>query len=191
MGNNQKKEKIRNKTKERRSAIMPQDKTKFDDMIMHHLLDTPEWKNAKKILIYVSLPDEVNTVQLIKKCLQKKHIIVPKSHRKTQTLTLHLIDSFDELKDGEYGILEPEVHSQHCMPEEIDLAIIPGVAFDLTGHRIGYGAGYFDQLNSQLRCKKIGLAYSIQIVDNIPAEKHDQKVDMLITEDSIYHFNNI
>ena len=190
MQNNHKKETIRNEIKERRSSIIPQNKADFDNTIIHKLLETPAWHSAQKVLLYVSLPDEVNTVQLIKKCIRKKQIIVPKSHRETQTLSLHVIHSFEELEQGEYGILEPTTHSEHCAPTDIDLAIIPGVAFDLTGHRIGYGMGYYDQLNRQLTCPKIGLAYSVQSVDNIPAEEHDQQVDMLITEESIYHFNN-
>lgn len=74
-------------------------------------------------------------------------------------------------------------------PSAIDLALVPGIAFDKNGHRIGYGKGYYDGLMTQLKCPKFALAYELQIVDNIPAQKHDIPVDGILTENTVYRFN--
>lgn len=140
------------------------------------------WKNALTILIYISHESEIETQDLIKRYLANKKIVVPKTHLRPSALSLHQIKSFKDLHKGRHDLLEPITGTLIISPNEIDLAIIPGIAFDLNGHRVGYGKGYFDKLNKHLKCKKIALAYSFQIIDNIPAEKHDVKMDFIITE---------
>ena len=73
-------------------------------------------------------------------------------------------------------------------PKDIDLALIPGIAFDKDGHRVGHGKAYYDKLNKELKCKKISLAYNFQVLENIPVEKHDEKIDMIITEKNTLNF---
>jgi hypothetical protein len=76
----------------------------------------------------------------------------------------------------------PQKPEMKISPDKIDLAVVPGVSFDRRGHRIGYGMGYYDSLLGQTRCKKIGLAYDLQIVEHVPNEPHDVAVDMIVTE---------
>jgi len=189
MKNHQKKE-IRTKINDKRKNLSSLIKQQYNLKIVEKLTALAEWEKAKNILIYVSHDFEVDTHQIIRSCFDIKSIIVPKTHKNDHSLTLHKIDSFDDLKKGNYHILEPLSHTKQIDPEDIDLAIIPGVAFDLKGHRIGYGKAYYDKLNRNLKCPKIGLAYNLQIVDNIPAEKHDEPVDILITENNTYHFTS-
>jgi len=181
---------LRDKISRKRRYITPTQKAKFDDQIYKNIIEMPEWKKAKNIFIYISTKEEVSTIKLIEDCFGKKRIIVPKSHAKFNTLTLHEIKSFNDTSKGKYSILEPMPHTEIINPADVDLAIIPGVGFDKKGHRIGYGKAYYDGLSAHLKCTKIGLAYEVQIVDNIPAQEHDIPVNQIVTEKTIYRINN-
>ncbi|MBA4336848.1 5-formyltetrahydrofolate cyclo-ligase [bacterium] len=181
---------LRDKIGTKRRNISPAQKTKFDDQIYKNIIGMTEWKKAKNIFIYISTKEEVSTIKLIEDCFGKKKIIIPKSHAKFNTLTLHEIKSFDDTSKGKYSILEPLPHTKIIDPKDVDLAIIPGVVFDKKGHRIGYGKAYYDGLSVHLKCPKIGLAYEVQIVDNIPAQEHDVPVNQIVTEKTIYRINN-
>lgn len=165
------------------------EKHALDEKIIKTLANLKEWKKARTILIYIAHKEEIDTFEIIRKNIKKKKIIVPKTHLRFHSLSLHHIKSFDDLYKGRYGLLEPVLDTPMIDPNKVDLAIIPGTAFDKNGHRIGYGKGYFDKLNKFLHCPKIGLAYSFQIIDNIPADKHDVKMNILITEKDILFFN--
>jgi 5-formyltetrahydrofolate cyclo-ligase len=100
--------------------------------------------------------------------------------------------NFDDLTLSKYGLYEPQEEQQRPIPpQEVDLAILPGVAFDLRGYRLGYGGGYFDRFLDSLRpdCPKIALAYDFQVVTQLPVEEHDTKVDIIITNSKTYYIN--
>lgn len=145
------------------------------------------YQKSKVILFYVSFGSEVETKEMIKESfLNKKRIVVPVILE--QNLVLSEIYSFDELKKGTYGILEPDRKFLRIIsPQEIDLFVVPGIVFDFKGYRIGYGKGYFDRLLPQKRqnAQVIGLAFYLQLVNNILHEKHDIPVDKIITEKNI------
>ncbi|MBI4399828.1 5-formyltetrahydrofolate cyclo-ligase, partial [Candidatus Micrarchaeota archaeon] len=101
-------------------------------------------------------------------------------------IELSEIRSLEELAPGAYGILEPK--KEFLRPagyEEIQLVIVPGIAFDLKGNRIGYGLGYYDKLLPKLKCPKLALAFNFQVLPEIVEEKHDVKVDKIITETDV------
>lgn len=181
------KNQIRSAVSRKRRYLTAYEKEKLDNEIISRLIKLDEWEKAKNILIYVSHKYEINTLKLIKKVISDKNIIVPKTHIRFDTLSLHKIDNLDDLTEGSYNLLEPHPGTLILSPSEIDLAIIPGIAFDKKGHRIGYGKAYYDRLNKHLKCTKISLAYSFQIVDNIPAQKHDIPIDLIITENKTIH----
>jgi len=179
----QTKNEIRRLIKEKREALDKNKKIKLDLQIQSNILSNSKFIEAKKVLFYVSFKNEVDTINLIKQSFEQKEIFVPKVNE--DELEIYRIESLDDLEEGAYGILEPSNKNQRAKFVEIDLALIPGVAFDLSGHRIGFGKGFYDKLNQNLTCLKVGLAYNFQIVDNIPAEKHDLPVDLIITENKI------
>lgn len=182
------KKSLRELCSRKRRYLEENNRKHFDEIIFNKIEKLPELKQAKTILVYISTKHETSTIKFIKKYIKEKQIVVPKTHLRFQTLTLHKIKSFDELYKGRYNILEPYPQAEIIKPEKVDLAFIPGIAFDKKGHRIGYGKAYYDKLLLSLKCPKIGLAYEIQIVENVPAEKHDKKIDKLITEKKIYNF---
>ncbi len=150
--------------------------------VVEKLLSLPQIKKAKSILLYYPHKNEINTLPLINIFLkQGKTVLLPKVQN--QDIIPVIFKDFSQLKEGYAGIKEPEGES--LPPEEIDVVIVPGVAFDKKGHRLGYGKGYYDRFLSKTNASKIGLAYDFQIVDNLPAEEHDIPLDFIITPTQI------
>ena len=140
----------------------------------------PEYKKAKTVSFFVSFGSEVDTHDMIKEALKEKEVCVPVVQG--DYIALSKINGLGDLdKEGKYGILEPSSIIE-IDKELVDLIIVPGVAFDKKGYRIGYGRGYYDKLLKEFNGKTIGLAFSLQIVNKIPKEEHDIRVDKVITE---------
>lgn len=99
-------------------------------------------------------------------------------------MVLRRIASLDELEPGAFGIPEPPLRNEAVSPEAFDLIVVPGVAFDLRGNRIGYGKGYYDRLLHPLEGKGrlVGFCHDFQLVDSIAGEPHDVRLDLIITE---------
>jgi 5-formyltetrahydrofolate cyclo-ligase len=136
---------------------------------------------AQTVLCYYSLGDEIDTHDFISRWSKKKNILLPVVHG--DILELHLYNN--ELIKGTFGIYEPTSKATDNY-DQIDLAIIPGVAFDLHGARLGRGKGYYDRLLPLIKAYKIGLCFGFQKVENIFTEPHDIPMDEIITEKQ-YH----
>lgn len=185
-----KKDEIREDIRKRRRCLEEFKKKELDEKIIRNLLSSAEWKKANTVLLYISNSNEINTLPLIKESFASKTIVVPKTHIISTNLTLHKISGFQDLMEGNHNLMEPASETKILSPSKVDLAIIPGIAFDKKGNRIGYGKGYYDRLNKKLKCNKISLAYNFQIIDNIPAQAHDTPIDIIITENQIIHINS-
>ena len=153
--------------------------------IMDQFLHMPEFNDAKCVLLYASKGSEVHTDGIIESALSlKKRVALPVTKKDEKRLALYELKNTAELAPGAFGILEPmQLPGREVKPEDVDLVVVPGVSFDRRGHRIGYGMGYYDSLLKQMHCRKIGLAYGLQIVEHIPNEPHDVAVDMIVTEE--------
>lgn len=139
----------------------------------------PLFQLSQRVLLFHSLPEEVNTHELIERYKDKKTIILPTVVG--DNLELHIYNSSTPTSTGTYKIIES---LGPLVPESdyslIQLAVIPGVAFDDEGNRLGRGKGYYDRLLPLLKCHKIGLCYTCQFIDVVPHEPHDIKVDEVI-----------
>jgi len=155
--------------------------------IMDRILYLPEFLSAKCVLLYSSKGGEVHTDGIIRSALAAgKKVALPVTGKEKHMLHIYEIKEIDELVLGAFGILEPSVREgREVLPEEVDLALIPGVSFDRRGHRIGYGMGYYDSLLKKIRGRKVGLCYSFQIVEKVPEESHDVPMDALVTEKEV------
>jgi len=156
--------------------------------IKERLLAHPDYQKAKNILFYISYGNEVYTHDIIKHAFQTgKTINVPVTDVESRTLHISQLSSWDDLAPGAYGILEPVKEKQRPVHfDSIDLIIVPGVAFDRKGNRLGHGGGYYDWLIGKLpTVPTIGLAFTFQIVEELPVESSDQKVRTILTEDEI------
>lgn len=154
------------------------------ELIMNKLEKTALFKQAKCIAVYSSLPGEVQTFSFIERHYREKLLLLPRVSG--EDLLLLPYSGRESVSVGAFGILEPILSPDSRSREsEADLIIVPGVAFDRTMNRLGRGRGFYDRLLSVLDVPKIGICYSFQLFDRIPAEHFDKKMDLIITEDEI------
>ena len=141
----------------------------------------PEFRTARTILAYMSLPGEAQTPAAIKRWAESRRIAIPRVEGEQLRLCLY---EKDKLVSGYKGILEPSANAAIISAEEVDLAIIPGVAFERRGEgivRLVHGKGFYDRLLPQLSCKKIGVGFSFRLTEGIPSDPWDVLLDDLIT----------
>ena len=161
-----------------------QRKTESDD-IMRQLEKLDCFKKAHTILLYHSLPDEVDTTGMIKRWNKTKQIILPVVSGNDLILRRY---SPEHLSTGVFGIREPDTNNEQIDLSEVDLAIIPGIAFDSKGNRLGRGNGYYDRLlQEKNRTTTIGICFRLQLIESIPANTFDQPMNKIATADKIYH----
>ncbi|MDH5402278.1 MAG: 5-formyltetrahydrofolate cyclo-ligase [Candidatus Heimdallarchaeota archaeon] len=185
------KESIRVLMKAKLRELDPIQRGKMNNHIFTTLSNWDLIKQSTSIGIYVSLNNEIDTHALIKWGLQQnKIILVPKiTSTEHNTMVFCKINDFEEdLKIGEFNILSP-VDSIQPWKHKIDVIIIPGLTFDLFGNRIGKGKGYFDRYLFNSNAIKIGLAFNIQIQEQIPSEITDVKMNYIVTESQIIEVN--
>jgi len=154
--------------------------------VQDELLSSLEFKESRGVMAYVSLPTEVDTHYFIRKTLERgKKLAVPCIDTVSQSIIASELTSIDELVEGPLGIHEPENGPSKAVSlKEIDLIVVPGIAFDRQNMRLGRGKGYFDRFlaNKELSSSKtIGLAFSFQIVDALPVDAHDRPVHRVIS----------
>jgi 5-formyltetrahydrofolate cyclo-ligase len=181
---------LRKEAHARRRALA--DKEALSRRISATLAARPEYLAARTVLFYVDFGDEVRTRPLIVEALtQGKHVVVP--YCVGSRLGLFHLRDMNELVEGTYTILEPrtelrEQEDRQVDLAEVDLVVVPGVAFDARGARLGHGRGYYDRLLADARPETvlIALAFECQMFPEIPAEPHDVLMDWIITEDHVY-----
>lgn len=180
---------LRKKVLEKRRSITSSEKKRKDDLIKHTLFNFMRFKEARTVLFYASFGTEVDTISMIDESLKMgKKIVVPKVDNETRKLKLYEIKDLRELSPGFMGIPEPSLSDERIRQiKDVDLAIIPGTAFDYSGNRLGYGAGYYDILLSgtEKKIPLVALAYEEQLIDSIPLETHDVKIDIIITDKQV------
>lgn len=183
------KNELRAEVLKKRDSIPLDLKKRKDDAVRNNLFDLEEFIDAKSVLMYVSFRTEVDTFEQLSKilCLGKK-LIVPLVNSKEKTLTLYEIKDITELEPGYMGIPEPHVSEDRKVElKDIDIVVIPGTGFDTKGNRLGYGGGYYDRLlaDTESSIPKVALAFEEQIVKDIPAEPHDMKMDIIVTDERV------
>lgn len=153
--------------------------------LMERVLSHPRVQRAATLLLYHSLPDEPCTHELIRQLhAQGRHVILPKVVSPT-LMTLHPYQGEDTLAPGAYGILEPntpaiDAHElSHARPQAV--ALVPGIAFDAHGNRLGRGKGYYDRLLGTVSTYNIGICFPFQMVDTIPTGQYDVPMNEVIT----------
>lgn len=151
--------------------------------ICKKLLKLPILKTAKTVSAYLPINNEVETKQIIDSLIRGgKRVFVPQFANYEYRFSE--FKDWDDLAQGPLGILQPKKASQ-ISADKLDVAILPGVAFDKRRVRLGYGKGVFDQLLEGSKACRIGLAYYFQIVEKLPREKHDLTMDVIVTEGAI------
>ncbi len=180
------KSRLRAEVIRRRDAIPLEVRKAKDRMIQERLSGLAEYRNAGTVMLFASFRTEVDTMPIIADALmQGKRVVLPKVDSAKKELRLYNIRSVDELTPGYMGIPEPGVvEGREVTPEELELIVMPGVAFDERGGRLGYGGGYYDRLIAGLRRRPplVAVAYEEQIIREVPVADHDIRVDRIVTD---------
>jgi 5-formyltetrahydrofolate cyclo-ligase len=184
------KKQIRSRMLYHRRQTSPEEILAKSRDIRKHLESMEEYQQAQRIVFYVSLPKEVDTHEIIQATLKKgKQVAVPVTDRWGRNLVLSELKDFKaELARSTYGVLEPKPQFyRYFEVKNIDLVIMPGVAFDRRGHRLGFGGGYYDSFLKKVPATvpRIALAFDFQIMEELPRDIWDKKVHQIITEKEI------
>lgn len=186
---------IRMKMRKERNSLLATEQTELNKSIYKKLYDLDVYHKSSTLFTYVSFQSEINTIAIIDQAFrEKKQIYIPRVEGKE--MEFYKIDSMDSLSISSMGIKEPYQdetkrftgRGESLNHKEMQLMFLPGLAFDILGNRIGYGAGYYDrylQRHSKDTFIKIAFAYEFQILDKINAENHDVKADIIITPKQI------
>ncbi|MEM1067778.1 MAG: 5-formyltetrahydrofolate cyclo-ligase [Planctomycetota bacterium] len=168
------------------------EKDQVSQQITERVIALPEYESAQCVMWYVDVRAEARTRHALPQALESgKKIVIP--YCVDGELELFHLESMDEMEIGMYKILEPradlrEVESKRVDVSDLDLILVPGVAFDARGGRTGHGKGYYDKLleNAKLETPLIALAYECQMFDEIPMQSHDIFMDKVVTESKVY-----
>ncbi len=172
------KKELRKATKTKVAQLSTKEKTLEARCVFAHIENSDIFKGSKNIMIFASLPDEIPTHGTIERWAQSKNIFLPRVNGddldiiKYQPGTLH---------KGSYDIMEPEGNDT-VNPAILDLIIVPGVAFDKDGNRLGRGKGFYDRFLSQTHAVTIAVCFDCQLIDHIPTEPHDLPAQFVVTK---------
>jgi 5-formyltetrahydrofolate cyclo-ligase len=175
------KQQIRDELLLRRTSQAADEQQRCSQIIQQCLLATAEFSSATSVVLYSPVRGEVLT-DLLAESVRRfgKRLIFPRM--RGRQLELVETASLAELVPGPFGILEPS-GDRTVSVSEVDLLVVPGIVFDRAGHRIGYGKGFYDRLlQGQTSACKAGIAFDFQLVEALPAEAHDVRMDLLATE---------
>ncbi|RLD18143.1 MAG: 5-formyltetrahydrofolate cyclo-ligase [Caldiserica bacterium] len=175
---------LRERIKKILRKIDEEERRRVSEEIKRNLLSLKILEKKNNILIYFSKSPEIDTTSIIEELHKEgKNIYLPKII--DSEILPAVLDGFENLKKGKYGIMEP-TSSVFVDEEKIDAVILPGIAFDTSGRRLGRGKGYFDRFLKRCRnAIKIALSYSFQVVEEVPEEENDERVNVIVTENEV------
>lgn len=179
---------IRREMMASRDALSEPDVASKSTAILEWLKTLPEFAEARTVHTYISWKNEADTRPLVELLLrQQKRVVVPRVVTGRVCLSHHFIAGLSDLRPGAFGILEPDpAICPEVEPADIDLVVVPALAVDLTGHRLGYGGGYYDSFLAGLRATKVVAVYHFQIVDEVPTRKEDQRIEFIVSETGVF-----
>lgn len=178
------KNKLRLKYKTIRREMLGNIKKNKDECIFNKVISSKMYKECTTVLTFVSTAIEVDTLKLINYSLKiGKQVAVPKCIDGTRNMEFYLITSLDDLEVATFSVLEPKTSKCQILKDyNNSICIIPGLAFDLKGYRLGYGKGYYDRFLSRYNGINIGICYCSCTLNHLIRGRFDKKVDYLITE---------
>lgn len=177
------KNEIRSVAKKYRTKLSPEQKEKLDLILQENFINSDFFKKSKLILAFVSKDVEVSTRLILEEVLNSdKALVLPKCG-KNNTMYFYIVKSLDDLSEGAYGLLEPEPEKCSAVSDfENCLCLVPGLAFDREGYRLGFGKGYYDRFLLDSKVLTVSLCYTKCVYDRLPRGFYDRPVDILITE---------
>jgi len=186
---------MRQMLRDYRDRLSPEEVAKKSDRVFKRLFSLPVFIEANTVLFYMSYRNELDTRKIIQRSIQiSKNICLPRMVVDTSDLDVYEINNIEkDTAPGILGITEPRLDAKKCEDlRKIDLCIVPAIAFDRRGHRIGWGKGFYDRFLPKLPAstKKFGIAYDFQVLERIKSHDRDVPLDGLITEDEVIYFDH-
>ncbi len=179
---------IREKHKKKRNAITPDKKRELDTKICNRIISLVSFRFAETVLLYAPVNSEIDISPVAEAALAAgKRVAYPRCIPGSLEMEFHYISSLDELTPGTMNILEPSADARKLDLEDVDarnkcLCVIPALAFDKRGYRLGYGKGYYDRYLSRFDCVRAGVIYSELLTEKVPNGRFDLKVDFIVSE---------
>ncbi len=179
------KNQIREQNKARRRAMDKAEVFEKSKRAARAFIESELYKNAKQIMLYLSLGNETDTSDIIDAAFRHgKRLVLPVTNPQSGEITPCVYEQDTKFVTGAFSVTEP-VGAKPADMSQTDVVLVPGIAFDLSGNRAGFGKGCYDRLLKNTNAVKAGFCYDFQICDEIPSEEHDIKMDFLITENGI------
>ena len=184
----EKKNKLRREILNKRSSVPDEQRKLAEKQIFNNLLSYSKFSDSKTVLVYYSVNNEIDTVQIIEFCLNNKKRVALPVCKDNRVIDFYYIESFSDLIAGKFNIPAPDVNKCKQVTDYSNaVCIVPALCFDKTGARLGYGGGYYDRFLNGKTAETIGLCFDCFLLDSIPSEEHDIRIKTVITESGIYH----
>jgi 5-formyltetrahydrofolate cyclo-ligase len=174
---------LRAQVSERLKGIAAEDRVAASAQAHALLAGQPVWKAARSVLLFAPLPGELDLWPLLAEALAAgKRVALPRFDRESRSYSARWIEHPEtEVRAGYFGIREPKAQCPRLSSTGVELILVPGVAFDLQGGRLGRGKGYYDHLLAVTNGKRCGVAFDEQVVPEVPVDAHDERMDWLLT----------
>ncbi len=165
-----------------REAVPAGEREKWDGLILGQLQKLEPYLTSRRVFVYLSVGWEVNTWPVVDDLISRgRHVYAPVVQKNPRALLPRLYTSRSNLTPAAFGILEPPADAPGLDPQQLDLVIVPGLAFSPSGYRIGYGGGFYDRFLAVSRARTVGLCYS-SFLRTVPVDPWDKPVDFIATE---------
>ncbi len=165
--------------------ITPSQRLEWSQKVCEGILASSWYRGAASLFVFLSDPQEPDLGEVVRACLGSgRTVCAPRMDWATSVMqACEVLDPARDVVASRYGLTEPAAHCRVVAPGTIDLVLIPGIAFDRSGNRLGRGGGFYDRFlaQSELRARRLGVAFDLQIVPDVPSERHDARMDAVVT----------
>lgn len=181
---------VRDDMVKKRQRLSSDNVFELSGFIAEKLFTTKEFINANAIALYSNKDFEVSTIDIFNRAINLgKKVYYPKTCSSTRALTFFHVKNLIDLILGEFSIMEPKGDTTEIDLSDLDMVIVPGLAFDEKGTRLGFGMGCYDTALADYKGTTVGLCYDFQFVETLPKESFDKPINILITESNIHYFS--
>ncbi len=183
------KKELRKTYSKKRASIDREHKVKLDEKIIERFVSLATYRYAHTLLLYYPIEGEIDVRGLITRALASgKRVALPRCESKDSIMHFHFVNSLDELSVGRFGIMEPSENAERFDPNSLCgpcVVVIPALAYDKLGYRLGYGKGFYDRYFNRSDISTVGLIHSDFLVDKLPHGRYDIAVDLLVSEKEV------
>lgn len=174
-----------------RTSLSKEEKTRLDSLVADRFLTLPQYREAKTVLFYVSLPLEIDTFSLMEQAFSDgKTVAAPRCVPGTREMEFYILQSIQDLAPGAFGVSEPKTDACEKLTDlSRGLCVVPALGFARDGYRLGYGKGYYDRFLARFLGRTVGLVYDACLKERLPHDKFDCKVKQIVTENQIFNID--